>query len=86
MKPVYAALRKKVIINYGYIDDSLLLADTKQEYEQNVQDTVSVLEEVEFIIQIICQYFSQFRTSFFLENTLTLKEWLYIFLYIWEER
>lgn len=50
MKPVYAALRKKGHTNSGYIDDSLLLADTKQECEHNVQDTVSLMKEVGFII------------------------------------
>lgn len=46
MKPVYAVLRQKGHINSGYIDDSLLVAETKQECEQNVHGTVSLMEDV----------------------------------------
>ena len=50
MKPVYATLRQKGHKNSGYIDDSLLVGDTKQECENNVTDTVSLMENVGFII------------------------------------
>lgn len=36
--------------NSGYIDDSLLVADTKPECEQNVNDTVWLMSDLGFII------------------------------------
>ena len=41
LKPVYASLRVLGHSNSGYIDDSLLVADTKPECDQNVKDTLS---------------------------------------------
>ena len=43
MKPVYASLRMLGHTNSGYIDDSLLLADTYSECEDNVSDTVDLM-------------------------------------------
>ena len=50
LKPVYAKLRQMGHSNSGYIDDSLLLADTIPECEQNVKDTVEVMTDLGFII------------------------------------
>ena len=50
MKPVYASLRMLGHTNSGYIDDSLLMGDTIPECKQNVQDTVSLMSDVGFII------------------------------------
>jgi hypothetical protein len=50
MKPIYAKLRKMGYTNSGYIDDSLLMGDSKIECQNNVSDTVSLIESVGFII------------------------------------
>lgn len=50
MKPVFSKLRQMGHTNSGYIDDSLLTGDTKQDCEINVQDTLSVMEGVGFLI------------------------------------
>ena len=50
MKPVYASLRMLWHTNSGYIDDSLLLADTYSECEDNVSDTVDLMTNVGFMI------------------------------------
>ncbi|MCG7878916.1 MAG: reverse transcriptase domain-containing protein, partial [Candidatus Thiodiazotropha endolucinida] len=50
LKPVYAKLRQMGHKNSGYIDDSLLLADTENDCEQNVKDTVSVMSKVGFLV------------------------------------
>ena len=43
MKPVYASLQMLGHTNSGYIDDSLLLAYTYSECEDNVSDTVDIV-------------------------------------------
>ena len=45
MKPVYASLRTLGHTNSGYIDDSLLMGDSKEECESNVTDTVSLMTD-----------------------------------------
>lgn len=50
MKPVYASLRMLGHTNSGYIDDSLLVADTFTECEHNVHDTVSLMTDLGFIV------------------------------------
>ena len=50
LKPVYCTLRKMGHSNLGYIDDSLLIGDTKQECHENVQDTKELFEKVGFIV------------------------------------
>lgn len=50
MKPVYASLRMLGHTNSGYIDDSILLADTYSECEVNVSDTVDLMTNVGFMI------------------------------------
>lgn len=51
MKPIYAKLRNLGYTNIGYIDDSLLFGDTVQECENNVQETVSLMSNLGFMIQ-----------------------------------
>lgn len=50
LKPVYATLRQLGHINMGYIDDSLLVADEKDDCIRNVNDTKCLFEKVGFII------------------------------------
>ena len=50
MKPLYASLRMLGHTNSGYIDDSLLVADTFSECEENVHDTVSLMTDLGFIV------------------------------------
>lgn len=50
LKPVYATLRKLGHLNMGYIDDSLLVADEKEECVRNVNDTKQLFEMLGFII------------------------------------
>ena len=49
MKPVFAKLRQMGHTNSGYIDDSLLIADTEYLCKKNVEDTVAVMSGVGFI-------------------------------------
>ena len=46
MKPVYATLRQKGHTNTGYIDVSLLAADSFEECQTNVKDTVHLMTHV----------------------------------------
>ena len=50
LKPVYASLRMLGHTNAGYIDDSLLVADSFTECEENIHDTVSLMTDLGFII------------------------------------
>ena len=50
LKPVFAKLRQMGHTNSGYIDDSLLVSDTKEQCGVNVKDTVHVMEGVGFLI------------------------------------
>ena len=50
MKPVYASLRMLGHTNSGYIDDSLLVADSFSECEENINDAVSLVTDLGFII------------------------------------
>jgi len=50
MKPVYASLRLLGHTNSGYIDDSLLMGDSFEGCENNVTDTVELMENVGFMI------------------------------------
>ena len=50
MKPVYASLRMLGHTNSGYTDDSLLVADSFTECEENIRDTVSLMTDLGFII------------------------------------
>ena len=50
MKPVYASLRMLGHKSSGYIDDSLLLADTYVECQLKIQDTVNLITDLGFMI------------------------------------
>ncbi|XP_062609256.1 uncharacterized protein LOC134271003 [Saccostrea cucullata] len=50
MKPVFAELRKFGHLNVIYIDDVLLLGNTKDECEVNLRDTVKSLDSLGFTI------------------------------------
>jgi hypothetical protein len=50
MKPVYSTLRQKGHVNTGYIDDSLLLGSTFSLCQHNIDDTVSLMSYLGFII------------------------------------
>ena len=54
--------------NSGYIDDALLLADTKPECEQNVKDTVEVITDLGFIIHKNKSIFEPTQDLLFLGN------------------
>jgi ribonuclease HI len=50
LKPVYAKLRSMGYVNSGFIDDSLLCGDSKQECTQNVLATTNLMTNVGFMI------------------------------------
>jgi hypothetical protein len=50
LKPVYAFLRKKGYSNIPYIDDSLLKAKTYHSCEQNVLETINIMDNLGFTI------------------------------------
>ena len=50
LKPVYSTLRKMGHLNVGYIDDSLLIGDSRKECLENVNDTNWLFEKVGFIV------------------------------------
>ena len=49
MKPVYAFLRCKGHISFGYIDDSYLQDDNFQGCKTNVDDTTTLFEKLGFV-------------------------------------
>ena len=50
-KPVYATLRQKGHINSGYIDDIYLQGSDVKDRENNIRDTVHILQDSGFTIQ-----------------------------------
>ena len=50
MKVVYASLRRLGHANIGYIDDSLLLGDSFEECQSNINDTVKLVSDLGFIV------------------------------------
>ncbi len=50
MKPVFATLRTKGYIITGYIDDTLIIADSPSDLRQAVQATASLLESLGFTL------------------------------------
>ena len=71
MKPVYSSLRTLGHTNSGYIDDSLLMGDTKEECQNNVTDTVSLMTNLGFIIHEKKNLFlAPTRTITFLGNNI----------------
>ena len=49
-KPVYAYLRQQGCLSVIFVDDSYLQVDTKQEFLQNIEATVSLLDSLGFAI------------------------------------
>lgn len=52
MKPVFSELRKFGHLNVIYINDVLLLGNTKNECEDNLKATIKSLDSLAFTIQI----------------------------------
>lgn len=50
LKPVFSKLRQMGHTNSGYIDDSILIAKTVEQCENNIKNTVHVMEGVCFLI------------------------------------
>ena len=50
LKPVFSTLRQLGHSNSGFIDDSLLVAETFPECQENVSDTVGLMTELGFIV------------------------------------
>ena len=50
MKPVFATLREKGHLSSAFLDDSLLLAETRVSCARNIMDTVQLLRSLGFII------------------------------------
>ena len=50
MKPVFATLRSAGHLSVAYIDDSLLLAENKQDCLTNINETVKLLSNLGFTI------------------------------------
>lgn len=57
LKPIYSELRKSGHVNCPYIDDSLLVGDTKSDCEDNVVNTVHAFRETGFTIHPIKSVF-----------------------------
>jgi len=70
MKPVYARMRNLGYTNVGYIDDSLLCADTYKECTENVYETVSLMESLGFIIHPEKSQLKPTKKITFLGNTI----------------
>ena len=68
LKPVYAKLHQMGHSNAGYIDDSLLLADTIPECKLNVKDTVEVMTDLGFLIHQNKSVFVPTQNLIFLGN------------------
>ena len=74
MKPVYARLRNLGYTNVGYIDDSLLCGDIYYECKENIQKTVSLLEQIGFIIHPEKSQFEPSKKVTFLGNIIDSEE------------
>lgn len=83
LKPVYAKLRQMGHSNSGYIDDSLLLADTVSECEQNVKDTVEIMTDLGFIIHQKKSVFVPTQDLIFLGNHINSQKMI---VYLTQER
>ena len=74
MKPVYARLRNLGYTNVGYIDDSLLCGDIYYECKENIQKTVSLIEQIGFIIHPEKSQFEPSKKITFLGNIIDSEE------------
>ena len=50
MKVIYSTLRKMGHANVGYIDDSILQGDTYSDCDQNIRDTVILMDDLGFTV------------------------------------
>ncbi|VDI19942.1 Hypothetical predicted protein, partial [Mytilus galloprovincialis] len=74
MKPVYSRLRNLGYTNAGYIDDSLLCGDTHKECKDNVQETISLMESLGFMIHPEKSVFEPSKKITFLRNIIDSEE------------
>ena len=50
LKPVFATLRKKGHVSTAFLDDSLLLGGTREECIDNIQDTLTLFQQLGFVV------------------------------------
>ena len=50
MKPIFASLRTMGFINASYIDDSLLISDDLNHCQENVSETLKLIQNLGFTI------------------------------------
>ena len=74
LKPVYASLRQMGHSNSGFIDDSLLVAESKSECIDNVSDTVQLMTDVGFIIHPQKSVLQPTQNIIFLGNYINSKD------------
>ena len=65
-KPVIAVLRKRGVLCLVYLDDFLILENSKQECRKNVKLTVSLLENLAFLVNYEKSYLQPKQTCKFL--------------------
>ena len=65
LKVVFSELRKRGYINIGYIDDSLLVSQSYHECQKNINETVSLLDNLSFTIHPDNQFCNLLRLLFF---------------------
>ncbi|VDI80889.1 Hypothetical predicted protein [Mytilus galloprovincialis] len=68
LKPVYSSLRVLGHVNVGYIDDSLLLGETIEECNKNVNDTIELMSKLGFVIHEDKSVFQPSKQIIFLGN------------------
>lgn len=66
LKPVYSTLRKKGHINVPYIDDSLLIGQTFNDCQQNVEDAVQLVDHLGFTVHPVKSVFQPSQVITFL--------------------
>ena len=50
LKPVYAMLRQRAHLNVGYIDDSYLQGENREDCQANISDTCDLFSKLGFIL------------------------------------
>ena len=83
MKPVFAKLRQMGHTNSGYIDDSLLIADTEYLCKKNVEYTVAVMSGIGFITHEAKSVLVPTQDIAFLGNRINSQEMI---VYLSEEK
>ena len=59
LKPIYSSLWKIEFSNVAYIDDSLLIAETKSECIDNIEKTLQLVDSLDLLYIQKSQYFNQ---------------------------